>query len=174
MIDTKISLFLQKFDSPLLHQLFNFYTNRIYMILATALIMLIILNFKKEKGRKILYILIPALINFYLLVEILLKNIIVRIRPYLSNMDIQGFGQYFSDSSFPSSHVTITTIICLSITYAFPKQRFIAYTLIFLMIIARIYNGMHYFSDTIAGLLLGIGIYLLWKTLFELKEPHRH
>ena len=49
--------------------------------------------------------------------------------------------------SFPSGHVSSTYISLLLLEKDFLMHKFITYILIFLIIIARINNGAHYFSD---------------------------
>ena len=95
------------------------------------------------------------------------------------------------EASFPSTHVLLTTYIMLSSPYIFLKmdgkkglenQNKLGFeeiiTIIFMaimlvMVILRLYSGMHWLTDCVAGLLLGIflfGIYYLIISIIKSKE----
>ena len=82
---------------------------------------------------------------------------IVRKRPYVAYPgEIRGIGHNFSDSSFPSSHMASVTgglvILYASFPAAWPALLLFGILLAF----SRLHNGMHYPSDIVAGIVLGI------------------
>jgi undecaprenyl-diphosphatase len=95
--------------------------------------------------------------------EILLKRgakkfSLARIRPYKAYPDdINPIGRKFSDSSFPSSHMAsmVGGFVIMVSFYSFLLPWTILAT--FLIGWSRIRNGMHYPSDILAGILLGMG-----------------
>ncbi|EKE18447.1 MAG: hypothetical protein ACD_9C00335G0006 [uncultured bacterium] len=81
-----------------------------------------------------------------------------RIRPYVAYPDqIKGIGRNFSDSSFPSSHMSSVTggLIVLYTAYAGALPALIIFGA--LLAISRLHNGMHYPTDILAGIVLGFG-----------------
>jgi undecaprenyl-diphosphatase len=123
----------------------------------------VILFFREEK--KDHWFFLPSILATgmgILLSEILLKNIIMRPRPP---------GAYLLDYSFPSTHATIAWAMAYVLWREDKKLRPWLIILATLISLSRIYLGVHYPSDVIAGSLIGIGIGLfsLWV---ETKIKH--
>jgi len=99
-----------------------------------------------------------------------LKYIIARPRPAYALYLRGGY-------SFPSGHATGATVfygmlIALALIYlkkSWKRNLFVATAAILIALISwsRIYLGVHYTSDMIAGLSLGIGQILIWLDFFE-------
>jgi len=103
----------------------------------------------------------------------ILKYIVARPRPEYGLYTRGGY-------SFPSGHATgatvfygmliILALMCLKKS----RQRgifvSIAATLIILIGWSRIYLGVHYTSDVIAGIFLGIGQILIWLDFYERRK----
>ncbi len=76
-----------------------------------------------------------------------------------------------SNLSFPSGHAStaFATAVVLSTYLGVP--RFLAFSLAVLICMTRMYVGVHFPSDLIAGALLGTFNTLLFFKLFKLKDP---
>jgi undecaprenyl-diphosphatase len=98
----------------------------------------------------------------------LIKNIVLRRRPYFDHKEISCLkavndrydiydiaGQGFS---FPSGHATNSGSLLTSLYLLFRNKKILAVggILVFLVCLSRIVLGVHYPSDVLAGLLLGI------------------
>lgn len=80
-----------------------------------------------------------------------------RKRPYIKYPElIKPIGKKFSDSSFPSSHMTTTVGMFFVITSFYPSLLVPAIIASLAMAFSRLYNGMHYPSDILAGVALGL------------------
>lgn len=97
-----------------------------------------------------------------ILTNAILKNVVVRARPYL-NPEYHGYWQAVgshieSDASFPSGHMTSVTAAFLAIFFtAKCKPKFLWTAIpIFLMGVARNYLIVHYATDIIAGFIVGL------------------
>jgi undecaprenyl-diphosphatase len=111
-------------------------------------------------NKKILIKVIVALILFWVINEVLIKNLLAdyfwRTRPYLADNSIAPLGHRYTDSSFPSSHLA-STLAILSVYFYYYRQYWPAMgVFVILLAFARIHNGMHYPSDVAAGIILGI------------------
>lgn len=110
----------------------------------------------KKKFKKLVMALLNAEIFYIILVEMILKNIIVRPRPQLTIADVilpYDFSQSFS---FPSGHATMAFAAAFILGREYKKYRWLFYLLAFLISFSRIYLGKHYSSDVIGGAILGV------------------
>ena len=124
---------------------------------------IVVILFLFYKNRKMIYLLMINTLSI-IIINSFIKLIIQRPRP-------DGY-RLISESnfSFPSAHSMISTVFygfLIYIIYNEIKNKKIKYLLIFilsilivLICISRIYLGVHYLSDTIAGFALSI-IYLM-------------
>ena len=79
------------------------------------------------------------------------------------------------ESSYPSTHVLVTTFLTLSTFNLYGKyvnknlvkvvEIVAAMFIIMFVCVGRIAAGMHYFTDVIGGLFLGLGLYFTYETL---------
>lgn len=108
-----------------------------------------------------------------------LKTLFGRVRPPAEYQLVETL-----NASFPSGHALMATVFYLSVgvmlTRAFPKRRLRAYALtwavviVLLIGITRIYLGVHWASDVLAG--WGIGAFwamLLWLVAYALERRQR-
>lgn len=114
---------------------------------------------KKERKRKITLILFGLLLNSWI-VNVPFKELFFRERPYLALDGVKILGVVWENSSFPSGHVAASVTVILIALYLFKIRRMsLAITAIAFIIIlgfSRIYLGMHYPSDVLAGVVVGI------------------
>lgn len=80
-----------------------------------------------------------------------------RERPYKIIQHLNTFGIDLKDYSFPSGHTTASFSIAATLALNIPNIWIIIYLLALLIGISRIYLGVHYPTDVLAGIVLGIG-----------------
>ena len=110
------------------------------------------------------------------IITVIIKNIIKRPRP-----DVLFRLSFESVYSFPSAHTKVATcfygfIIYLILNPVKNKKiknisTLLLSLLIFLIGISRIYLGVHYATDVIAGFIFGIIVLVLFIKLIYLKNP---
>ena len=103
-----------------------------------------------------------------------IKDIIDRSRPQVNQLI--HYGGY----SFPSGHSTIAALVFGSIILLVQRlslPRYIKWILIFILLfatllvgISRIYIGVHYPSDVLAGFCLGFMVITLGQFIFKIKK----
>ncbi|WP_314048789.1 phosphatase PAP2 family protein [Peptostreptococcus stomatis] len=121
----------------------------IWIILSIGLII-------PKKTRKIGFVMIIALILNGIICNIILKPMLARIRPFDVNTAIKLLINKPRDFSFPSGH-TSASFTAASVLF-FRKSKLFVPSLIlaFLISFSRLYLYVHYPSDVLAGLVLGV------------------
>lgn len=156
-IDIWIYEHIQSVYTPFLNNIIIFISsiNNIYQLITIVVIVLLILNHYKLYTQMIFFSI--SMIGSSILF-LVIKEIIKRERPLLQLIEISGY-------SFPSGHATLSTTLVFSLYLILKdkikyKKLFISICIIFPLLISftRVYLCVHYLSDIIAG----IGLGLIW------------
>lgn len=86
------------------------------------------------------------------------KRLYPRMRPYLALPGTNTFHNPLKDHSFPSGHTTAIFASTVPYMLAYPALTVILLPLACIVGFSRIYLGLHYPSDVIAGALIGTGV----------------
>lgn len=174
MIDTNIIYFFSdKVQNNFLNPIIIFLTKIGDGGLFWILISLIFL-FKKNY-RKVGIISIIALMINFLLGEVILKNLIQRPRPFVTHPDLKLLIHAPTSFSCPSGHTSASFAVAFVIAYYLKKLAAPALIIASLISLSRIYLLVHYPSDILAGILLGLvscilSILIYNKILFKRIE----
>jgi len=180
--DNQILRLFYQFRSPLLNQLMQFFS---YLggevLVGGAILVTVVLLLKKHKREAFLF---SFILGMAALIDNLLKNLTQRTRPQYFPLIIER------DYSFPSGHAMDSFVFYATLAYLtfhLTKNKklsfiisIIAIFIILLIGVSRIYLGVHYPSDVLAGYLGGLGwftgILLIEKTLvlFKLFRENSH
>ena len=123
----------------------------IVWIILTVILLLI------PKTRKSGVYMAVALIADLIICNVILKPIVARIRPYSINQTVQLLGTPLKEYSFPSGH-TAASFASVSALYFAGRKRMAAGALIVSVLIAfsRMYLYVHYPTDVLGGLIIGL------------------
>ncbi len=120
-----------------------------------------------KKYRKCGITMIAGMITGVLVGNVFLKNVIKRARPCWINTDIVLLVSNPTDYSFPSGH-TLASFIAATVIFRFDRKiGVIAYVLAALISFSRLYLYVHFPTDVLAGMILGIGIGILVSFLLN-------
>jgi len=119
-------------------------------IFVALVITLVFFFYKKYKKLPLLWLglLVPSLIAW------LLKVIIKRPRPFTGIAETILKTGY----SFPSGHATVAFAALPFLEEHFPRFRWLWLVFIVIIVLLRVYSGIHYLSDVVFGALLGYSI----------------
>lgn len=167
-LDTSVyTIVVEKMRNPILTDILKIITNlgSAFVLITITILSLIILKNKKIGLCITLNLALSTLLN------VLLKNIIQRPRPEGYRLiEETGF-------SFPSGHSMVNTAFYGLLIYLIIKNvknkklKYALSTLISILILAigfsRIYLGVHYTSDVLAGFLISIAYLIVFTTILH-------
>ena len=152
-IDTAILNFIyDNLHSPWLNALMPVITNiGQFLWFPLAAILLI-----SKKYRKAGLALCAAILINLILCNLILKPAVARIRPYDVNTAIQLLIPTPTDFSFPSGHTSLSFSAASALFFSRKKLWIPAFVIALLVAFSRLYLYVHYPTDVLAGMLLGI------------------
>ena len=152
-------LFLQDtIRTPLLTRILEFTTdlgNMGFIWVVPALLLLF-----KKKTRPLGIAVLTALVLSLLITNSVLKNLVKEARPFVTYPEIIPLVTHVSASSyaFPSGHASASFAAAPLFFHYLPKKFGIpALILVFLVSFSRLYLGVHYPLDVLAGVVIGLG-----------------
>ena len=168
-IDINILLFIQEyirtsFLTPFVIFITSLGNAGIFWIVLSVLLLI------PKKTRKIGCLGILGLLGSLLVNNLLLKNLVARIRPYDAFASLTPLVAKPIDYSFPSGHTGSSFAAACAMYRSLPKWAGISLLLLAVLIgLSRLYVGVHYPSDVLAGMLTGIlsgcAAHPIWKKL---------
>ena len=130
-----------------------------------AVILLIV-----KKTRKIGLVTAVSLLSSYVVNNLILKNLVARVRPYEAVDGLQRIIEAQSDFSFPSGHYASSFAAAVVIFMLCPRKYGVpALVLAFLIALSRLYVGVHYPTDVLTGVISGTVIAVIVCTVYKKK-----
>lgn len=134
-----------------------------------CLVLFLAVNFKKY-WRMVLEAFIAAVFTRFIL-TILIRWLWFRPRPFVALNFVPLIDQSAKEASFPSGHASFYFALSTIVYFYNKKAGILFYVVSFLIVISRVYTGVHWPSDIIAGAALGI---LMGWILNKLFRQHAH
>ena len=154
-MEIKILDWIQGIRTPIVDTIMCFITSLgnmglIWIILAVVLILI-------PRTRKSGLVVMAALIIDVILCNGILKNLFARVRPCDVNTAVQLLVPRPSDYSFPSGHTAASFSAVAALFFAGKKKMWkMALPLAVLIAFSRLYLYVHYPTDILGGILVGI------------------
>ncbi len=129
---------------------------------------IVLLFFRKTRPAGVC--MLAAMALGYLIGDIGIKHLVARPRPFLVNTDVDLYINAPTSHSFPSGHSTASFAAVTSLFGMLKEKRWIAYSalgLAILIVFSRLYNYVHYPSDVLCGMILGIVCGLIMTLIFK-------
>lgn len=158
-MDFKILLYIQEnikndfFD--FLMPIISFLSNSGWIWILSAVLLCI-----SKKTRKYGFALALGAFLCFIFGNVLLKPLIARVRPYDAYSNFELIINKLHDFSFPSGHTYSAFCGATILLYVNKKLGYAALVLAILTAFSRIYLFVHYPSDVLAGMIMGVSIAL--------------
>lgn len=155
-LDANILIYIQEHvRNNTLDGLFIGFTNLGNGGILWLVVSLILICFKKT--RKIGITCGISLLIGFLITNITLKNLVARVRPFYTIDGLTTLISYPKDYSFPSGHTTSWFASSTGI-FLTTNKKFSCILLILAVVMgfSRLYVGVHYPTDVIAGIIIGV------------------
>lgn len=124
-----------------------------------------------KKARMLIFALILTVIISDQFSSSYLKHLVGRIRPCSSLSDVRLLVGCGGGKSFPSSHAVNNFAAAMALAYHYRKYAKVFFSIAFAIAFSRIYVGVHFPGDVLAGILIGCAIgFLTGKYLFNLVD----
>ena len=112
-----------------------------------------------KKTRKAGFFALFALLSSVLVNNVILKNVIGRIRPYEIIAGLECIIAHATDASFPSGHTGASFAAAIVYLFKLPKKISIPALIMAALIgFSRLYVGIHYPTDVFAGAITGAAL----------------
>lgn len=155
--DSSILLWIQDnvradFASPIVKVITHLGDKGIFWIIVA----LALLAFRKTRRLGVLCAV--SMVIGLVITNVILKNWVARIRPYELIQNLELIVGKETDFSFPSGHTTNSLACAWVLFRRAPKKWGVAALVLAILIsLSRLYVGVHYPTDVLAGAVIGIG-----------------
>jgi undecaprenyl-diphosphatase len=149
-LDSLVLEAMDNFQSPLFDYVFSWIS---YTLSLVVVLLFMTSLFMWEENKKDWIIPLWFSFVFTLALTIALKFIVARDRPYEL---LYLFG--FADYSFPSAHAAVSFSVVPILDEEYPKIKWFWIAFAVLVALSRLYLGVHYLSDVMAGGLIGFAM----------------
>jgi len=166
--EERFLLFLQEsIRNPVLDRVMQFITSlgdAGFLAILVCIVLLCIKKYRRAGAAASL-----SLILDFVAVNLVLKNLVARTRPYDMLENLLLITKRPSDWSFPSGHAGACFAVASVLFFCLPRRFGIpALVLAALISFSRLYVGAHYPTDVLGGMMIGcitgwIAYGLLWK-----------
>ena len=115
---------------------------------------------------------LTALALDVLLCNVMLKPLVGRMRPFTVNTGMELLINAPKDFSFPSGHTAASFAAAFALLFVKNKLWIPSMILASLIAFSRLYLYVHYPTDVLAGILLGLIVSVAANVICRLAEPH--
>ncbi|MBD3293652.1 MAG: phosphatase PAP2 family protein [Armatimonadia bacterium] len=157
-VDRQLTLWINHHHHPALDLLFSAVSRLGDAGVAWLFVTALLLIFGGKRDRIIAGIFLAGLLATEFLAMPVLRDIWYRPRPFTYMESIRTLGPEWDRPSFPSAHAYLWGQAALIFAVAYPRLRWPLMALLVLSLYSRPYVGNHHVLDTLAGLVLGLGV----------------
>lgn len=148
-----INLINKKMNNKFFSFLFYYITNLggPFFLIGLVIVLIVLGNDMRSLGIEI-----ALALGVSTIVVQILKRTFSRNRPYWILENLNTYGIDLRDYSFPSGHSAASFSVCTIIALNFPAFSLLIMFVAILVAVSRIYLAVHYPTDVLAGIIIGI------------------
>ncbi|MFA4840034.1 MAG: phosphatase PAP2 family protein [Candidatus Neomarinimicrobiota bacterium] len=162
-LDTAVFYFLNvKIANALFDRIMPVLTNIVFLFSIFFVLAVILLIFGNKKIRLAIVISILAVGTSDFICARVVKPAFKRIRPSRSLENVHLLVKRGGKYGFPSNHAANVSAGMFVLSFFFRKYRYAFLTFALMIAFTRVYVGVHFPLDVLAGLLLGVLFALFW------------
>jgi len=167
-IDVQIFYFINKtIANPVTDSLMPFITELNHWKIFFAIMFLYLMIGAGKKGRIVGIGLILLVVTSDQLSSNLIKHAVERIRPCNALPDVRLLVGCTQSFSFPSSHGVNHFAGAVFLSHFYPRLSLTFYISAFIISISRVFVGVHYPSDVLAGITIGVLVGMFFVFLWD-------
>ncbi|MFA7289161.1 MAG: phosphatase PAP2 family protein [Melioribacteraceae bacterium] len=165
-IDVFFLYFINKtLSNPLFDKFFPFITDVKNWYLVYFVLLGICFKYGGRKGKLAVLVLPFLILASDQFSSFFLKNLFERVRPCNVFSDIHVLVNCTGSYSFPSSHAVNNFSAAMFFSKLFPKIKIPLFVTASIVAFSRPYVGVHYPSDILGGMLIGLGVGYIFSLL---------
>jgi undecaprenyl-diphosphatase len=160
-----------KWLNPALDRLLPFVTDAGNFILPCVVAAIVIVWVGRVRGLRFLVVAVVSVVVADAIGTHIFKYSFLRVRPCIGLADVRLLVGCTHLPSFPSNHAVNTSVLATLITLYMPRLWLPATALVFLVGYTRVYVGVHYPLDVLAGSVLGVVVALAFSGVMNFLWP---
>jgi undecaprenyl-diphosphatase len=160
-----------KWLNPALDRLLPFVTDAGNFILPCVVAAIVIVWVGRVRGLRFLAVAVVSVVVADAIGTHIFKYSFLRVRPCIGLADVRLLVGCTHLPSFPSNHAVNTSVLATLITLYMPRLWLPATALVFLVGYTRVYVGVHYPLDVLAGSVLGVVVALAFSGVMNFLWP---
>ena len=157
--------------NPILDRLLPFVTDAGNFVLPFVVAAIIIVVVGRVRGLRFLVLAVVSVVVADAMGTHIFKYSFLRARPCIALADVRLLVGCTNLPSFPSNHAVNASVLATLTTLYMPQLWLPATALAFLVGYSRVYVGVHYPLDVLAGSLLGIAVALAFSGAMNFLWP---
>jgi undecaprenyl-diphosphatase len=128
----------------------------------------------RRTGRwRMFLMLVVAVLLAWIVADMVLKPAVGRHRPFIRTPAVRVIGGKPHDASFPSAHAAGAFAAAVVLSMMMERLRIFWWLLAALMAYSRVYVGVHYPLDVLAGAVLGVAIGISVVAMIDRTSPKK-
>ena len=169
-LDLKLFRFInQELSNPVFDWFMPFISSKSFWLIPIFIGLVLLFWLGKKRGRIATLLIILTIATADPFCARVLKPTFKRLRPSHELNDVRLLGKKGGKYGFPSNHAANVAGSMLILAFFYRRYKYICGVLAFLVGYSRIYLGVHYPTDVLAGFVIGVGIsvgwILIWRSL---------